>query len=233
MKNKFRNLNEKAKFHLDQLIQEIHHVAYNEGYEAGKLVGAIDSAEEINDKWLAERKVKSANQQRAELIEMAKKFVKDAKDKIWGGILVTMPNNEVKICNAEFIKKGNRTTCLLKGQHTNTVFAVGRANCVKGDVYNESIGEVISLFKALKKDIPVEFLEAVQPSEVVEGMIVEGIYRTTSYEVERFYNEPKLNGEYGRAFFAKGFVQNQWVGEKQVKVIDDTNAQYEVSTCKN
>lgn len=76
--------------------------------------------------------------------------------------------------------------------------------------------------------MPVEFLEAVQPSEVVVGMITKGRSSRDIYEVERIYSESKLEGSYGKALFAKGFVGIEWIGEKQVTITDDTNAIYEV-----
>jgi len=233
MKNRFRDLNAKAKYHLEQLMEEVHQVAYNEGYEAGHAVGkqelikGVRPLTAIFDE-MHDVPVLTPNQQRAKLIQKAKKLIKNAKDIIWDGILVTMPNNEVKICHAEFIKKGSRVTCLLRGQQTNTVYAVGRANCMPGDVFNERIGEVISLLKALKKDISVEFLEAVQPSEVLVGMIVRN-----EKEFPEAAEGPINRGEIFKVVKndrppTKGECQTNSGIAKSATIIDDTNAQYEI-----
>lgn len=198
MKNRISRISPERKQELKELIEEIRQESYQQGYEDGKSFAAEEAVKRVG---LAR---KPANQQRAELIAKAKGIVKDTELKIWGGILVTLPNNEVKICHAEFIKKGNRTTCLLRGQQTNTVFAVGRAICMPGDVFNERIGEVISLLKALKEDIPVEFLEAVQPQNVVVGMKIQ-----MANGKSLLLTEPK----------PKPLFRTE-------KIIDDTNAEY-------
>lgn len=288
MKNKFRNLNDQAKFHLEQLMEEIHHVAFNEGYEAGKLVGAVDSVEDntITHEGKLLRKVnrearegdyvrpskqkyanlidgeiygpvfkgsghlfvngyqvyaeghnrttltvevfedisdyapdlpqfeKTANQQRAELIEKAKRFVKESIQNYYNFGLTEF----------EFVVNAEKRTvvALEQGNRTKKVYKKGIAKCDPSDVFNEWIGKAISLARALKIDIPVEFLQAVQPSEKVVGMIVKSYSSTRGYDVYRLVRSVSVS------VYEKDAAHiNSPTAEKSI-IIDDTNAQYEV-----
>lgn len=113
--NKIVGLNAKSREMLSELISELKIESYKEGFEAGRKYGVVEGKNEISrisrlvhDKIRAGKR-KSPNQQRAELILKAKEFVKSKRDIIWDGILVTTPNNEVKICNVEFIKKATES----------------------------------------------------------------------------------------------------------------------------
>lgn len=138
----------------------------------------------------------TANQKRARVIAMAKEFVEDQN------------------CNVEFIRKGNRVTCLLKELDTNKVRFVGRAECHVDDVFNEHIGQAVALAKALDivEQLPPDILKAVQPSRRIEGMIVEFRGNRRMIAFEYIENETcHFDSETAR------------YGE----IIDDTNAQYE------
>ena len=199
-----KGLSEKNRNLLFELVKEIKAEGYAEGFEAGK--SAVESVEE-----------KTPNQQRAELIEKAKKFVESKKD-VFGRVAVVDPGSwSPWSCVPHFYKKGNRVTCVLRGYETNKNYATGRANCMPSDVFNLYIGQAISLARALQIDLPVEFLKAVQPSEAVIGTIVEqhnvkGQFR----EVSQKYIKGKTCG-LGSDSASYG------------KIIEDTNAQYEVT----
>lgn len=205
MKNRFRDLNTKAKFHLEQLMEEIHHVAYNEGYEAGHAVGKQESIEGVRplttmfDELF--EKPKSANEQRAELIQKAKDFVEAMKcgegnvfDKVG------------RLSRLEFYRKNNRVTCVINPWDNYSKRSTGRATCSQGDVFNEHIGQAIAFAKAKNISIPVEFLEAVQPDEVVVGMEIQVAEGKTMLLMQS-NPDPLYPTE---------------------KIIDDTNAQYEI-----
>lgn len=137
----------------------------------------------------------TANQKRARVIAMAKEFVEDQN------------------CNVEFIRKGNRVTCLLKELDTNKVRFVGRAECHVDDVFNEHIGQAVALAKALDivEQLPPDILKAVQPSRRIEGMIVEFRGNRRMIAFEYIENETcHFDSETAR------------YGE----IIDDTNADY-------
>jgi hypothetical protein len=159
---------------------------------------------------------KSAKQQRAELIEKAKDFVEAMKDRE-GNVF----DKVGRLSRLEFYRKNNRVTCVINPWDNYSKRSTGRATCLQGDVFNEHIGQAIAFAKAKNISIPVEFLEAVQPSEVVPGMYCEHIHSGSKGEVT------KLNA-----------VTNYWDGTGDIwgsssvnlKIIDDTNAQYEVTS---
>lgn len=166
--------------------------------------------------------IKSPNQQRYETIQRAREFV---ESKYFCGNFT-----DEKVINGyhghntvEFIvnREKNTVVAILRLAYgwTGKVQAKGIAKCMPGDVFNEWIGKAIALCKALKIDIPQEFIDAVQPDEVVVGMLVEPKddtrYDGDSYEVNKIAN--------GRAYDLPGAG---WVPKGELIIIDDTSAIY-------
>lgn len=110
--------------------------------------------------------IKSANQQRAEINQRAREFVDGYKDNI--NLFGTYA------CDAVFkVNRQKRTvTCMLVGQGTGYVRKRATTKCHPNEVFNEDIGKAISLCLVRQIDIPQEFIDAVQPDEVVAGMKV-------------------------------------------------------------
>lgn len=105
----------------------------------------------------------------------------------------------------------------------------GIAKCAPDDVFNEHIGKAIALGRALGLDVE-RFEKAVQPSEVVVGMVVRG-------GCKGFYNANKtftINGEHrdSDAFYYEeakqyGGGDNDWILRNQIGVIvNDSEAKY-------
>ncbi|MEK5215278.1 hypothetical protein [Psychrobacillus sp. FSL H8-0487] len=228
MKNRFRDLNAKAKFHLEQLMEEIHHVAYNEGYEVGHEVGKQEPIKGVRPLTaifdeMHDVPILTPNQQRAELIQKAKDFVEAMKcgegnvfDKVG------------RLSRLEFYRKNNRVTCVINPWDNYSKRSIGRSTCSQGDVFNEHIGQVIAFAKAKNISIPVEFLEAVQPSEVLVGMIVRN-----EKEFPEAAEGPINRGEIFKVVKndrppTKGECQTNSGIAKSATIIDDTNAQYEI-----
>jgi hypothetical protein len=238
MENRITRISPKRKQELRELIDLIRQESYDLGYEDGKFVQSVDNVDGINDKWLAERKPKTPNQHRAELIERAKAFVKVKSECVkdstlvaggWERKVIENPNYKDFRMEVVFvINESKRTVVALCKFSNGEVKTKGIAKCAPGEVFNEHIGQAISLARALQIDIPVEFLETVQPSEVVVGHKVRGKYAKKTYEVPAFHSREHLGGMFGRSIAIEGINSRAWVGEKQVKIIDDTNAQYEV-----
>lgn len=170
---------------------------------------------------------RTVNQQRAELIAKAKEFVEKyqavrLKDKSHDIGNITAREHYYE---TEFFTKGKKVTAVIyrllfgetRGSYTSHV---GRANCAPGDVFNEWIGKAIALAKALQIDIPVEFLDAVQPT-VAKGQIVEALKYSTGESTGFIGKVTGLNFN-GHPEFTGHFASHY-------KVIDDTNAEYEVS----
>lgn len=182
----------------------------------------------------------TANQKRARAIEMAKEFVECQKSTLSGFAIngdrgfktyenvyspVSRKTGLKAPCNAEFVRKENRITCLLKGVNTKKVHSVGRAECHVDDVFNEHIGRAVALAKALDivEQLPPDILKAVQPTLAV-GQVVK---RFTTHNqclgdevVEKYVKFYKQENAF--------LINNSLVFEVGVdKIIDDTNAQYE------
>lgn len=178
----------------------------------------------------------TANQKRARAIEMAKEFVEGRKEdflvsnlttnKTYKGVIVKIviedpANFEVYICNAKFVRKENRITCLLKGVDTKKVHSVGRAECHVDDVFNEHIGRAVALAKALDivEQLPPDILKAVQPDSMVAGHI---ILPGADSDIE-VISSRNWKGECytGDIYY---FMDHSL--SKGLKIIDDTNADY-------
>lgn len=172
-------------------------------------------------------KVKSPNQHRHETIQRAKKFVEEHQKDIPG--FDGLRNYGNVFCRSHFYEtefhvKGNRVTAVIyrvnpSRNRLNKKTLVGRAICSVGDVFNEWIGKAISLCKALEIDIPQEFLDAIQPDEVVVGMDVkpkgDSCFTGEPYRVQR------IEGE--RAIDLPGCG---WAYREALIIIDDSNAEY-------
>ncbi len=96
---------------------------------------------------------------------------------------------------------------------------VAFARCHPNDVFNEHIGKAIALGRALGLDVS-EFENAVQPDEVVEGhlVIAKGFvkeYKDTATSKEGYYHSVK--------------ALNRKEDNRLKKIINDTNAEYEVN----
>ncbi|MEV2696699.1 hypothetical protein ABNC92_10630 [Paenibacillus larvae] len=69
-------------------------------------------------------------------------------------------------------RKKKTVVCLLRGVATKTIYARGIAKCAPGDVFNSHIGRAIALRRALKLEVPTEYLSVPNPTEFKIGDIV-------------------------------------------------------------
>ncbi|MFJ7914446.1 MULTISPECIES: hypothetical protein [unclassified Lysinibacillus] len=134
----------------------------------------------INVYELIKSKPLTPNQQRAAIIEKAKKFVEkynavragNKTRKNEGNTTATQHYYET-----DFFVKEQKVTAvvywLLYGEiRIKESREVGRAECNPTDVFNEHIGKAIALGRALGLDVS-EFEQAVQPTKVLAGMQVQ------------------------------------------------------------
>lgn len=177
----------------------------------------------------------SANQKRARAIQMAKDFAEDQKTchtgitakgnphegeiRTFKGIYKRTQGSIGYLSNAEFIRKGNRVTCLLKGVETSKVHFVGRAECHADDVFNEHIGKAVALAKALDivEQLPPDILNAARPNSFVKGMKVvwvDDFGCANERIVERVENSKVF------------FTNKSNMPKDRLTIIDDTNADY-------
>lgn len=170
---------------------------------------------------LIETKPLTPNQQRAAIIEKAKKFVEDQKQEFYGSKLYQVGSH---MCDADFrINEEKRAiTCLLRHEF-NGLISKGIAKCDPGDVFNEHIGKSIALGRALGLDVS-EFEQAVQPTEFVVGQLVKE-NRTNSYiEPFEISSIEKSLVSITKLVDADG----TWISAYECVIINDTNAKYEV-----
>ncbi len=165
------------------------------------------------------RVLETPNQLRWGTIQRAKAFVAEGYDRWFGG----------NLCVVEYVVNSDKRTvvALVRSKRYNDVRARGIAKCDPSDVFNADIGKAIALARALGVDVLIEFVKAVQPTEVVVGHKVRGNNIPVTYEVTAFHKDVKLDGEFGRAIAIKGLNSGAWVGTEQVTIIEDTDAVYE------
>lgn len=178
----------------------------------------------------------TANHLRSALIQKAKDFVENMKTVrgcITGRKGYSALNDLGIIVDADFIVNTDKRTvvCLLREQLGTRLVDKGIAKCVTGDVFNADIGKAIALAKALKVDIPQEFLKAVQPT-VAPGQVFKVNESVSKKDVRgRVAEITTLLPTYNHLRFGTAFnhtLDSGWFGERQVTIIDDTNAEYEV-----
>jgi len=183
------------------------------------------------------------NQQRAEIIEKAKKFVEDNKMEITGEALYGKYKGEVQTwrniyvfanksgkhaCNVEFVVDAEKRTitALMRGVDTNNLYEEATAKCNPSDVFNEHIGKAIALGRALGLDVS-EFEQAVQPNEVVPGHII--VWNESPDEPHEVVTK---NGDWFDFIYLKDnkrYNNHEYCEiEEFTTIINDTNAIYEV-----
>ncbi|MEH7521743.1 hypothetical protein V7149_00450 [Bacillus sp. JJ1503] len=137
-------------------------------------------------------KPKTPQQQRDDIIEQAKRDVAELKvsvSKTNGEPIFKAPNG--RGCYADYIvNKENRTVVvLLKGCGTKKLHAKGIAKCAPSDCFNAHIGKAIAVRRALGLEVPAEYLNAPQPTEIRVGDIVtfpkhDSWHRKVNYRVD-------------------------------------------------
>ncbi|MEJ9344954.1 hypothetical protein [Bacillus licheniformis] len=102
------------------------------------------------------------------------------------------------ICTAEFIVNNQKRTVvvLLRGANSSKVYARGIAKTAPDDCFNEHIGKAIALHRALGLEVPDEYLNAPQPTEVRVGDVVKHIVTSEIATVIEDDSWPPLTGAY-------------------------------------
>ncbi|MET4560789.1 hypothetical protein ABIA69_001933 [Lysinibacillus parviboronicapiens] len=164
------------------------------------------------------------NQQRARIIEDAKKFIEDlTANKSTDGYML---HDNLQLIPYFTTSLEERTvTVVIKGAFSKAIKYRGIAKCNSNDVFNEHIGKSIALGRALGLDVS-EFEQAVQPSEVVKGHKVQWKTTDSIYDIvevtdkECTFNSYLLNEVIGPFTYPEI--------ETECFIINDTNAIYEV-----
>lgn len=170
--------------------------------------------------------LKTPNEQRKKTIQQAREVIENSKKLREGELVYIIKGFPGYWCDAEFIVNAEKRTvvCLLKYVKNKRIVAKGIAKCMPGDVFNEWIGKAIALARALEIEIPKEFLDAVQPDEVVVGH-----YVINKYQPRLKGHVTKMRPENDDAIDGIAFGHTHDDGymlSNRVTITDDTNAEY-------
>ncbi|PIC88401.1 hypothetical protein CSV71_14830 [Sporosarcina sp. P21c] len=192
-----------------------------ERYPGGELLDLMMAIDELCPRV----PLKSENEQRAELIQRAREFVQKYESVEIGDSNFHIGNTtaQYRFYKTEFVRKENKITALVRWMNHGTevqreVRHVGRSKCMPGEVFNADIGKAITLARALEIDVPKEFVNAVQPDEVVVGMKVQPIEDNTREEIGEVLEVASFR--YSYPSFEDGRYASSY------KITDDSNAQY-------
>lgn len=199
------------EFHAIELVEDSsdkHHDLYEEIEKLKRRVSELEGGKDA----VTQRK-KSPNESRKEAIEKAKAFVED----------VTF-NARNKMAIPEFVINEDKRTvvALSRGVNSGQVWGKGIAKCAPVDVFNVHIGKAIALGRAYGLDVS-RFEQAPQPTEIAVGQTFKSGVRIHGTVTEIIEKE-MLGGTYGIGF--RHTYDSGWLGDKQVEIISDSEAQY-------
>ncbi|MEK4173339.1 hypothetical protein MHI22_18020 [Lysinibacillus sp. FSL L8-0312] len=197
-------------------------------YNVGRTPETVDVYELIKPKPL------TPNQQRAVIVEKAKKFLKEGLRRNYKNtqgfdpsVWLVSENGAFSITHkVEFIvnEEKRSVVALIKLIKNSKVHRKGITKCAPNDVFNEHIGKAIALGRALDLDV-AEFEQAVQPTEFVSGQIITytselaGQDRGGNFEISYIEDDTLwFHDEEGYDLFG-----DDW----KPKIINDNNANYE------
>ena len=200
-------------------IEELRLAAYAKGFEDARRKLMVQAPVE-----------KTAQERRDEIVEQAKADLENLKQRTFYGELRYSYRNIV--CNVEFvINKVKRTVvALLKSVGRGVVRSKGIAKAAPDDCFNVHIGKAIALHRALGLEVPDEYLNAPQPTEVRVGDVV-GSFEIN--EVADYYgkivdvNEDKVFYEDGGFDYLPTVTEGiDEAGEESfLKIIDDSRTE--------
>ncbi|WP_338429152.1 hypothetical protein [Bacillus licheniformis] len=200
--------------HGEAVLTAIRLRSYGEGYKQGKFNAGMDVT-------YTRPQEKTAQERRDEIVEQAKEDIENLKRRSPNGKLSYIRGN--LLCNVEFVinKKKRTIVALLKSISFGDICGKGIAKAAPDDCFNVHIGEAIALHRALGLEVPDEYLNAPQPTEVRVGDVVayRGFYKTIDYVTVVADGEPTGDG---RAALTS-------IAVKHAKIIDDSRT--EVGKC--
>ncbi|MDI3411823.1 hypothetical protein QKW52_22615 [Bacillus sonorensis] len=141
---------------------------------------------------------KTAQERRDEIVEQAKADIEELKTDYSYAVPDSNDPDHPHFCFAEFIVDNEKRTivALLRGNISCRVYARGIAKAAPDDCFNVHIGMSIALHRALGLEVPDEYLNAPQPTEVRVGDVVK---HTDTSEIATVIEDdswPPLTGAY-------------------------------------
>jgi hypothetical protein len=142
--------------HGEAVLTAIQLRSYNEGYKQGKFDAEMDTT-------YMRPQEKSAQERRDEIVEQAKADVERLR----------MTNRMLQTFDITFdINRENRSVAAVAKKPFSRTAFYGTAVCAPDDCFNVHIGKAIALHRALGIEVPDEYLNAPQPTEVRVGDVV-------------------------------------------------------------
>src|SRR5690625_2069168 len=157
--------------------------AYNEVYGEGFDAESFGKAQEKMREKLTEISqipstvgdVRSLQEIRDEIVEKAKQFVKETTER-------------TSFTTYEFIvNKPKRTVVVLRRDIHGKVLVRGKATAHADDCFNVHIGKAIALRRAMFMDVPDEYSNVPQPTEIRVGDVVRGNGVTVYYSENKSF----------------------------------------------
>lgn len=200
---------EKAVEEARKAVEELRLAALAKGYEDARReltavapVGhlAVRTPQQQRDVLTRERIIEQAKRDVAELLNDG-----CAQIRLTTGLFT----NSKAYCKAEFIVNAEKRTVvvLMKGFRSKRIRAKGIAKCAPTDCFNAHIGKAIAVRRALGLEVPAEYTNAPQPTEVRVGDKVRLLNVRINMTVDTEGLAEKLTGQ---------------VANGVTKIIDDT-----------
>ncbi|MCY8034168.1 hypothetical protein [Bacillus sonorensis] len=165
---------------------------------------------------------KTAQERRDEIVEQAKADIEGLKTDYSYAVPDSNDPDHPHFCFAEFIVDNEKRTivALLRGNISCRVYARGIAKAAPDDCFNVHIGMSIALHRALGLEVPNEYLNAPQPTEVRVGDVV---------LVDSMKNIQELkvvdDGEYIGTGEYKAALTSIAVTKNLIRIIDDSRTE--------
>lgn len=196
--------------HAEEVLVAVRQRAYHEGYKQGRLDESLDELFAIASKPTT----------RDDVIEMAKEDVDMLTSDGYVGYKANWGPFSMNCVVKFIVNKEKRTVvALLYGYRTGRFYSRGIAKCAPDDCFNVHIGKAIALRRALGLDVPSEYLNAPQPTEVRVGDVVNGKSEKSFYKPSDRFTIRKTEGS--RHFYKEN--PNDWIYPHQIgRVIDDS-----------
>lgn len=210
-----------------EAIEELRLAALAKGYEdARRELTAVEPTPPVTAgelmKHCREGEQMTPQQKRDAIVERAKKEIEELKNTY---DLYDVPDEaDTKRpynCNAEFIVNAEKRTVvvLTKGVDSGIIRAKGIAKCAPTDCFNAHIGKAISLRRALGLEVPADYYNAPQPTEVRAGDVVNGNDESGYYKPTKRFTITTVR--FDRHYYAED--SSDYIYESQIgKIIDDT-----------
>ncbi|WHX85841.1 hypothetical protein QNH18_16975 [Bacillus paralicheniformis] len=199
--------------HGEAVMRAISLRSYGEGYKQGKFDADMDAT-------YMRPKKKTAQERRDEIVEQAKADIENFKYRTFYGELRYSYHGIV--CNVEFVvnKEKRTVVALLKSVGEGAVKSKGIAKAAPDDCFNVHIGKAIALHRALGLEVPDEYLNAPQPTEVRVGDVVEcGSLKDVRHV------KVVADGEYIGTGLDKAVISSITVKHRLIRIRDDSRTE--------